>query len=164
MRIRTSSTNESAGDHFWKTALITCESNYSAGLGCPGWCLHGLHSSHPILNCQHLPASQQLGLIKQIWSWTSLNSEHRDSGRLGGQYIHNSLNASRQIKLKTFPDSPPGSFWRKEACRFPHKMCFTKTFTSIKYHFFLLINHFSRPHWQLSSLFLIITFQNMFPF
>ena len=43
--------------------------------------------------------------------------EHRDSGRLGGQYIHNSLNASRQIKLKTFTDSPPGNFWRKEACR-----------------------------------------------
>ena len=32
MRIRTSSTNESAGDHFWKTALITCESNYSDAL------------------------------------------------------------------------------------------------------------------------------------
>ncbi len=43
--------------------------------------------------------------------------EHRSSGRLGGQYIHNSLNAIRQIKLKTFTDSPPGSFWRKEACR-----------------------------------------------
>merc|ERR1712012_687625 len=43
--------------------------------------------------------------------------EHRDSGRLGGQYIHNSLNASRQTKLETFPDSPPGNFWRKEACR-----------------------------------------------
>ena len=112
MRIRTSSTNESAGDHFWKTALITCESNYSAGLGCPGRCLH---FPHPILNCQHLPASQQLGLIKQIWSWTSLNI--RDSGRLGGQYIHNSLNASRQIKLKTFTGSPPRNFWRKQACR-----------------------------------------------
>ena len=46
----------------------------------------------------------------------------------------------------------------------PHKMCSTKTITNIKYHFFLLINHFSWPHWQLSSLFLIITFQNMFPF
>lgn len=45
----------------------------------------------------------------------------------------------------------------------PHKMCSTKTITNIKYHF-LLINHFSRPHWRLSSLFLIITFQNMFPF
>ena len=46
----------------------------------------------------------------------------------------------------------------------PHKMCPTKTITNIKYPFFLLIYHFSRPHWRLSSLFLIITFQNMFPF
>ena len=58
-----------------KTALITCESNYSADLGCPGRCLHGLHFPHPILNFQHLPGSQQLGLIKQIRSWTSLNTE-----------------------------------------------------------------------------------------
>ena len=46
----------------------------------------------------------------------------------------------------------------------PHRKCSTKTITNIKYQFFLLINHFSRPHWRLSSLFLIITFQNMFPF
>ena len=49
MRIRTSSTNESAGDHFWKTALITCESNYSAGLGCPGR-LPIANTSQPVSN------------------------------------------------------------------------------------------------------------------
>ena len=46
----------------------------------------------------------------------------------------------------------------------PPQNVFYKDHHKHKKSLFLLINHFSRPHWRLSSLFLIITFQNMFPF
>ena len=100
MRIRTSSTNESAGDHFWKTALITCESNYSAGLGYLGRCLHGLRFHHPILNCQHLPASQQLGLISRFEvgpAWTQRFRQIRWT-------IHTQFTECKQTdKIKNLP-------------------------------------------------------------
>merc|ERR1711884_431335 len=123
-------------------------------------CLPALPSSYSLLPT---PPSQSATRTHQA-DLKLDQPEHRDSGRLGGQYIHNSLNASRQIKLKTFTDSPPGNFWRKEACRsepswpifslitsnaaprpfsWSPKVCFTATIPYINPNYRYSVHYFS---------------------